>query len=218
MRVRDWRTLFIDLQLDNMEGYLDFFEKAIKSKIKEFEENLEKKAINLSVDDKERFFEFHSDEYWKLADVIPYMTYTNFIISLYSYIEHELFNLCKDIRKEQDIKLSYEDVGGKGIYRAKLYLSKVADIEIEDKHWNELVIIGKLRNKIVHNGGKFYIDSSKKDLKQLYLYLKKNSLTKRFGEKTYFEFCPNLSYCEYLIGLGRELFTDLYNKKAGKEN
>ena len=80
-------------------------------------------------------------------------------------------DLCDAYSILLNTRIKYQDISGKGIQRAALYLKKVANLENVKNHgkWDFLVILGELRNCIVHN------DSYPKDQKQ----------TKEFREKLF---------------------------------
>ncbi|WP_282039655.1 hypothetical protein [Saccharicrinis aurantiacus] len=77
--------------------------------------------------------------------------YSSIIISLYSFLEQSMLNLCEVSNKEKDLKI--DDISGKGIFRLKKYLEKVVQIdftEINDE-WNEITKYNHLRNLFVHS-------------------------------------------------------------------
>ena len=95
---------------------------------------------------------------WELdqtQDKFPNTHRESLIITIYNFLESELNQLCGIIAESIDSKIRLKDLHGKGINRALLYLSKVAEFEMS-KMGGELSYIKKvslLRNQIVHNGG-----------------------------------------------------------------
>ncbi|GMR17671.1 MAG: hypothetical protein BMS9Abin33_0064 [Gammaproteobacteria bacterium] len=95
-------------------------------------------------------WELHQNQY-----KFPNMHRESLIITIYNFLESELNQLCGIIAESIDRKIRLKDLHGKGINRALLYLSKVAEFEMS-KMGSELPYIKNvnlLRNQIVHSGG-----------------------------------------------------------------
>lgn len=56
------------------------------------------------------------------------MARTSLFITCYSFIEHELVQICNLQHKRHNYKIKLKDLHGDGIKRAAEYLTKVADI------------------------------------------------------------------------------------------
>jgi len=95
-------------------------------------------------------WELHQNQY-KFPDIHR----KSILITIYGFLESDLNKLCKIISECIDNKIKLRYLSGKGISRALLYLSKIAEID-KLKFGNELIFIKKtnlLRNCIVHAGG-----------------------------------------------------------------
>ena len=59
-------------------------------------------------------------------------------------------------KSEKSFKLALSDLNGKGVDRSTNYLEKVAGLDVHktSKEWNHIKKIQKIRNLIVHQGGK----------------------------------------------------------------
>jgi hypothetical protein len=83
------------------------------------------------------------------------------LITLFSFFEDKLNELCGRFREELEVTVSFNDIKGKGMVRSILYLEKVAGLPIstEDKKkkpktWPKIENIQSVRNTIVHNEGR----------------------------------------------------------------
>jgi len=89
-----------------------------------------------------------------LEDIFPNILRRSFFVAIYSLIEMQLNEICH----ERKLPLPLEKVKkapDRSIQRAKVYLMDVAKIRFpESSEWEELLKYQKLRNCIVHNGGK----------------------------------------------------------------
>jgi hypothetical protein len=99
-------------------------------------------------------------ESWDLEDIFgehfPNLQRRSALITLYSFLEHELNKLCDLFVREKKWKVSLNDMRGRGIDRATLFLERVVGLKIDKKAelWEEVTKIRDLRNCIVHADGK----------------------------------------------------------------
>jgi hypothetical protein len=138
-------------------------------------------------------------------------------ILAFSYLEHYVNNLCEIYKNNFDgITLKLNEINGKGITRAKIYLEKVANASplMTNEEWEKFSILNEIRNKIVHSGSLSDEELGKKINK-----LSKNNLISinMFGEiefQTEFDesfHCPRLHVGKsYENGLKVDYVTILY--------
>lgn len=89
-----------------------------------------------------------------LTDVLGPIFWRSFLVAFYSHFEWELDRHCQDLADVLGVKLRPKDVSGRGIYRSKLFLDKVAQTPIPvGPTWTDITTYGKIRNAIVHRGG-----------------------------------------------------------------
>jgi len=75
-------------------------------------------------------------------------------LSIYGECEHLLNKLCIIIMKERNLGILLADMNGTGVDRARLYLTKVAKLIINDNElWQIIKNLQFLRNQIAHNSG-----------------------------------------------------------------
>lgn len=100
---------------------------------------------------------FFFEEEHKLEDIFPNMLRRSFFVAIYSLIEMQLNEICREQERTKELPLPLERVKAldRSIQRAKAYLMDVARICFpESSEWDELLKYQKLRNCIVHNEGK----------------------------------------------------------------
>lgn len=72
--------------------------------------------------------------------------------------------LAQRIRKDRSINLNVTDITGSQIDKSKIYLTKVAGIDVvNDQSWSLLRDLAKLRNIIVHRRGALRGDEKNQD-------------------------------------------------------
>jgi len=152
-------------KLDEMEEFKLFTLSAIEDE-KKYIKNRSKKAIEgLNGHQKERQLEWDAEEYFMVEDVFKTFSLNSFIIILYSYIEDGLNSLCnalfsdklrlQKIKGGEQFTITFKDIKGEGINRAKVYLEKVMGVSVhaDKKSWSEIDTLRKIRNAIVHDDG-----------------------------------------------------------------
>lgn len=85
----------------------------------------------------------------------PNLQRRSILMTLFSFLEHQLDQLCELVAKEQRAQIIHTDLKGKGIDRARLYLQKVMGLPLNASVvWQEIKRIQKVRNVVVHNDAK----------------------------------------------------------------
>ena len=155
LQIKWFKSLF-NSQVEYLEEYLDITEGTLEKKLKEFDESIDEKVRELSAEDKEEFYEFYSDDYWKYSKVIPNLNRSSIFLLFYTFFEHKLFLLAENFSSHKKCKLIQKDISGQGIERSKIYFEKVLEINFpsDSIEWERLKNYGKIRNSIAHNGSK----------------------------------------------------------------
>jgi hypothetical protein len=99
-------------------------------------------------------------ETWDLAAIFkeyfPSLQRRSALLTVCSYFEHELDQLCLLYQSEKSFRLALSDLSGKGIDRSTSYLEKVAGLNVHKASpvWKDIKNIQRIRNFIVHRGGR----------------------------------------------------------------
>jgi hypothetical protein len=111
---------------------------------------------------------FHAEEDEKLAVALPALSHSATIVSIFSFLEHEMFELCARLQKNAKHPIGVKDLSGSGIEQAANYLEKICGLTDLRKHqrWGEVCKLQKVRNVIVHRRGILKEPKPKNDLDQ----------------------------------------------------
>ena len=99
-------------------------------------------------------------ESWDLENIFgeyfPSLQRRSAFLTVWSYLEHQLDQLCLFYQSERKFGLSFMDLSGQGIDRSTAYLEKVAGLQglKESEEWDVLKTLQRIRNVIVHGDGK----------------------------------------------------------------
>ena len=165
MKTKYLSQKLIEINLTHLKEYSVFVEGFLKEKQKQFTSWIEELTSTITEEDrKEELCDAYSDDY---SEVYPGILRTSLFIACFSLLEGELTKLCKRLNKKSKFSLDINDLTGKGIERARVYLKKVAGIDFPDEtnFWKDIIIYQKIRNSILHNDKKI-VDKDMEDIKK----------------------------------------------------
>jgi len=90
------------------------------------------------------------------GEYFPSLQRRSAFLTVWSFLEHQLDQLCLFYQSERNFSLSFTDLSGKGIDRSTSYLEKVAQLQglKASQEWNVLKTLQRIRNVIAHDDGK----------------------------------------------------------------
>lgn len=99
------------------------------------------------------------------------IAYSSIILMMVSMLEESFNTACKCYYVKNSYSVEFNDISGKGLDRAILYLEKVAGIRgiKQFKQWEFLDTIREARNMLIHNGGRINGNISKFEKYKFYV-------------------------------------------------
>jgi hypothetical protein len=160
----NWYRYDVQFSIELLREYIRGVERHIVEAIEVFRRKKETHIFEESPEEGyARIVETHrglDDESWDLEGIFvgyfPNLQRRGALITLYSFLEHELEELCGLFIRDEKLKVSLNDMQGTGIERAILFLEKIVGLQIKKStaNWQEVKNIQKVRNLIVHNDAK----------------------------------------------------------------
>ena len=162
----------IEIDFENIYSYCKFTEDALAKEKDNYLAIYKRKEKKLTPKEKEMFKQFAIEMHWKLYDVFPAFQWSSIFNSAYAMFEKHLNDLCKIFEKETSTGVGLKDLKGKGIERAKIFLSKVIGVKnvFDSTEWKEIRNYSKARNILVHASGK--LDLTQKNHQEVFRYAK----------------------------------------------
>lgn len=161
--------------------------------------------------DKDTFFSELNVLKWTYEHWIPRFAEYGVIALLHSIVETQLRELCRRLREHHHYKLRFGDLAGSAIEKAKVYLTKVADLPITcDPDWGELQDLKHLREIIVHGLGK---SGEKKGRVEALMSRHPGKISwfnASFDPET--EIIVSTKLCEHYVDVVENFFKRLYNE------
>ena len=149
--------LLLDMKINEMRYYLDDLIKSLNNMEREFRKRNEEQARKIE-DEQERneFYDFSSDEYWRYKETFPRIFLNSFHVSSYSLLESETLAIARNIGKKQKQVFDVFDIrGGDYLNSASLYIERLTGIKANQfGMWNTLKDAQRLRNIIAHLNGR----------------------------------------------------------------
>lgn len=146
-----------DNELEKVKQYYEELENKFQSDKKRLSKRYDEEVGNGKFDAeiKYQLDEYFSDEHYIIESIFLKSFRYSMIITVYSLLEISLNDLCHYLRNSKKLALSFDELRGEGIERAKLYLTKVCLLDFPEscKEWNEIQKLNKIRNCIVHAMG-----------------------------------------------------------------
>jgi hypothetical protein len=175
LRPRTWYR-FVHGQIDLLRSHVQGLEEQIDESIKTYGKEKvttvverdndgcpfvvleEYREIEGSPNDLEATFKYY----------FPNLIRRGTLISLFSFLEHQLDQLCDLFASTQRLNIVYTDLKDKGIDRSRRYLRKVIRLPLDDNSvdWQKLKKIQGVRNIVVHNNA-VLDDDTMKDVKKI---------------------------------------------------
>lgn len=159
----NWYSYDASLSIQLLWKYIEGIEQQIEDGKKRFKQELEIRIEDrggLEEGRAKREYRGLDDETWDLDNVFeryfPNLQRRSALITLYSFLEHELNQLCHLFSNVENLRIGLDDISGKGILRAFLFLEKVIGLQINRQSglWIDIKNIQLLRNRIVHQDGR----------------------------------------------------------------
>lgn len=164
--VLNWYQYDFVFSAELMQSFVEGIEEQAAEAITYFEQK--KQIIGDDATDTARIvYRGLDDATWDLSSIFheyfPSLQRCSALVTLCGYFEHEFESLCFLYQSEKSYGLAPSDLSGKGIFRSKEYLKKLAKLEVHEqsKEWNDIMEIQALRNAIVHNQGKIQKSTAK---------------------------------------------------------
>ena len=147
--------MILHFEIKELRGFNKFSEEHLKMYQNDIDERIEKATFGMSEDDKNKYTAEHDYIWWRSAVSYPNMMRKSIFLSNYSFMEHTINELSNHAQEILRLELSLEDVRGRGIVRAKNYLTKHCNITFPKNHdnWRKFKLYQKLRNSITHEYG-----------------------------------------------------------------
>lgn len=135
---------FLDLQTQRMVQSEEEWEKAIDAEAAQITDAYSRAD----------FYEYHSDEYEERLQFREILMYSFFSASFAQFEKH-LLMICTRAQRRCNSSFAVDDLkSNSAMTRAKAYLSKLGiRFPSKGEEWAEISRYGRIRNKIMHEGG-----------------------------------------------------------------
>jgi hypothetical protein len=200
----------IRIDLDNMREYSGELSELIEGTKDAFSKKVDERAESMSVESRDGWYDWNADRHWRLRDVFPSLLHNSLFIAIYSYLESTLGNLARKMERSNPQDVAMEDIEESVIDRYRKYLKEVQGIDFPDqsREWQRIRTYQKIRNFIVHNGGR--VDDCHKHAKCIRNFIEQNSdLVLIDQDQVYVSRQGNLDFLDTLDSFFESLFENI---------
>jgi hypothetical protein len=149
-----------------LEEYLKTTEKYLEKARTEWEAWFDEQTKHLTPEERNEIGESYSDTYWDYAETFPRILRNSFFVSAYSLLEHKMAIICRWLKKDKQIPISWSDLRGGTLDQFKNYCKLASlDLTYADQNWKEINDYRRIRNCIVHNRGLIKGSREERDLR-----------------------------------------------------
>lgn len=145
----EWYKFFKHHGLDTLEDYADHVESTLDNELTKIDKYIETFKTE---EEKEFHVDRIYDEIAAYRDEFPAIMRASLLISIYSYLEHELNKLCRFHNAEGFLIFKTKATG---IARSKEFMKKELKMDFPDqtKEWNFICYVKEIRNCFAHAQG-----------------------------------------------------------------
>jgi len=152
--------MFLSFHRHSVSNEIEIFKNYIvdnRTSINNAKEELVKK-INEEIEkyqgQEHDIHEYYQDQYYQYKEFYPSIFNNSTLLSLYSFFELNLKELCNTIGTHSDLKRKPKHLNGQNyVEKSRHYLELVIGINLSDLQatWEKITFYRRIRNKIAHN-------------------------------------------------------------------
>jgi|GEM_PF-3807342 len=152
MEATSYFDIGIHIKAEGFAAYLTALNASLQSQRDSLEAVIGRERAGADDETADLILGRHIDEWHQLAVVFPQRFFNTFVVSLCSWLEAELNDLAQAHRRLHPDAMNLNEVAGKGLERARLYLKRVVGIDFPDSRgsWPVIQSVYKIRNAIIH--------------------------------------------------------------------
>lgn len=167
------------LSIEQTADYVDQMGRLLNEEQGRFDRWVGEKTADLSEQENAKFKEWYADMAWDVHAAFPAFLWQSTLVSVYTFLEHELMAICKHYKREHNDPTPVERGRAKGIFAARQYLGSIGiNIPAADAIWSDICRLNRVRNQLVHAHG--YLDGSGR-ANQIEAYINRRAAAGRPG-------------------------------------
>ena len=151
----------VESSIQEFERYHDLIEQFLNEEKQRLEDSFNKMESELkkNKDDDDYYnhmIDVYSEKFGEISTLFPHNFRSSFLIQIISFVEFHLKKICDNSARTQKQPFVMSDLKGNSDFeKAKVYLKKVADLDISKlgEDWEFIDGCRIIRNKLVHQQG-----------------------------------------------------------------
>jgi len=192
-----------------LEEYLENIEKFLKGKKSKLRRQYLKwddRIKQLPPDKQEFYKQYWLEEFNQYSIEFPRILRNSFLVTAISLLEFELAIICKKLKEQQQIPISWRELKGDTLEQAKRFCN-VAGLNIasDNENWQNIQNVYLVRNCIVHNNGSI---KGSKDERKLIKFAQQERIISQGEDK---EIDLTKQFCKEVIALTEDFTSEVWD-------
>ncbi|MDE2781023.1 MAG: hypothetical protein OXI91_15305 [Chloroflexota bacterium] len=152
----DFRLLELSMDLGTLERHFSRIEEEIARGEETANQELKDKWQALEFKDEAEWDLLRQERDFQLEFVLPRVLRCPFLVTLFTVYETAVTEIAKHIQDKRGLRISFDDLRGGLLSRARKYYANVLDFELSksNRHWERITLLSDLRNAIAHRNGR----------------------------------------------------------------
>lgn len=177
LRIQIHREL-TERRFEQFESYADSLERMFRRQAASMSVRVEAQLKTMPEHQRQNFIESAAEDYAELHETFPAMFRSSLFVMCMADFEHTLNGLAELFQNARKLELSFKEIRGEGMERARIYLKKVAQVGFPDTspEWSEIKTFSALRNLMVHADGRIPLDHKDRPLLEKFIQARPDQL------------------------------------------
>jgi hypothetical protein len=143
-------------ELEDMRAYARLATALMNTESEKHTAHVDSVVDGMSAAEREAYFDTNYDTHELMLSRFPNQQQQSLVVLTYTVVETRLIAIARSLLRDAQPGLALKDLAGDSPFKkARMVITKIAGLDIEQRRWDEVEAYRLVRNAIVHNAGEF---------------------------------------------------------------
>lgn len=143
-------------ELEDMRAYARLATALMTGELDKHSAHVDSVVAGMSPAEQEAYFDNNYDTHELMLRRFPSQQQQSLVVLTYTVVETRLIAIARSMLRDAQPGLALKDLAGDSPFKkARMVITKIAGLDIEQRIWDEVEAYRLVRNAIVHNAGEF---------------------------------------------------------------
>jgi hypothetical protein len=143
-------------ELEDMRAYARLATALMTAESEKHAAHVGRVVDGMSEDEREAYFDTNYDTHELMLRRFPNQQQQSLVVLTYTVVETRLIAIARSLLRDAQPGTALKDLAGTSPFKkARMVITKIAGLDIEQKLWDGVETYRLVRNAIVHNAGEF---------------------------------------------------------------